>query len=69
MAKFSKVKLFNWVGLLSKKYNFKTHQFEDHWGFRLNMLLSLLLKLSFTMKFYLSSKFEQTSIIQLYIGS
>lgn len=69
MSEFSKVKLFNWVGLLSKRYNFQTNQFENHWGFRLNMLMALLLKLWFAMKFYLSSKFPQTNIIQLYIGS
>lgn len=69
MAQFSKVKLFNLVGLLSERYNFESNQFESHFVLRLNTLLTLLSKLWFTMKFFLSSKFAQSSIVQLYIGS
>ena len=68
MAGFSKVRLFYFVGLLDKRYDFQNNNFENSLLLRLNFYLTILAKVWFTIKFFLSSKFPKTSIIQLYIG-
>ena len=75
-SKFSKGQFLQNLGLLSRRYNHKTSEFERSWVQSLVAYLSLLSKFLLS-KFLLSFKIfcssylniPRTHIIQLYLGS
>ena len=66
--KFSKVRLLQSLGLLARRFNYDTLEFESSWLLRLVFILSLMSKLAFTFKLIISTYFPKTHIAQLYIG-
>ena len=66
--KFSKVRLLQSLGLLARRFNYDTLEFESSWLLRLVFILSLMSKLAFTCKLIISTYFPKTHIAQLYIG-
>lgn len=66
---FNKVKLLQILGLLSRKFNYKTLEFERSWSLRLLFYLSLIAKPLLVFDFFISYFFPRTSVVQLYIGS
>lgn len=67
--KFSKTRLFQILGLLDRKFNYKTLEFERSLPLRLWCVISLISKPLFTFKPFLAYFFPKTHWIQLYIGS
>ena len=67
----SKIKLLQTLGLLSRKFNYVTLEFETSGSFRLIFytVVSLVSKPLFTIKMFISNFFPKTHIAQLYIGS
>lgn len=68
IRKFSKLKLLQSLGLLSKKLNYETSELESSWLLSLVSWLSLLSKLLFAWKLVISSFFPREHIVQLYLG-
>lgn len=66
--KFSKLKLLQVLGLLSRKYNYESNEFERSWFLRLVSLVTLLSKLLYLCPFLISCFYEKTDVAQLYIG-
>ena len=66
--KFKKIRLLQVLGLLSRKFNYETNEFEPSWSLRLLFICSLLSKPLFTCPFLISCFFERTSVAQLFIG-
>ena len=68
---FSKIRLLQTLGLLSRKFNYVTLEFETSGSFRLIIytVVSLVSKPLFTIKMFISNFFPKTHIAQLYIGS
>lgn len=66
--KFSKVKFMQQIGLLSSKFNYETHEFENSLSLRLVFSFSLLSKMLFSCPFFVSCFFEKTDVAQLFIG-
>lgn len=67
--KFSKVRLLQLQGLLTKKFNYQTNEFEDSSLLNVVFYLTLVSKALFGFKPLVSCFFPQTAIQQLYIGS
>ena len=65
---FSKVMLLQRIGLLSKRINYETLEFETSWKLTLVSNLSLVSKVLLAFKLFLSCLFPRASAIQLYIG-
>lgn len=67
--KFSKVKLLQILGLLSRKFNYETSEFESSRSLRLVSYLSVISTQMYCMKFLVSCFFPRNHISQLFIGS
>ena len=67
--KFSKVRLLQILGLLSRKFNPETFEFENSWSLRLIFYASLFLKPAFAFKSLTSYVFPKNDMIQLFIGN
>ena len=68
IKKFSKVRLLQIVGLLSRKFNYETLEFERSLLYRFAFYCALLSKI-WTIKFVISCYFPRNHIAQLYLGS
>src|SRR4051812_32109109 len=66
---FNKVRLLQILGLLSRKFNYETLEFEPSWSLRLLSLISPISTSLFAFKFFISTFFSRNDIRQLYIGS
>lgn len=69
LKKFSKVRLFQLLGLLARKFNSETLEFEPSWPLRVWFVGSLLSKSLFEIKLFVSNFFARNSRTQLFIGS
>ena len=68
-VEFSKLRLFQMIGLLDRKFNYETLQFERSPALRLWCYLSLILKSLFGLKFFISYYFPANNRFQLVVGS
>lgn len=68
-VEFSKLDFLVSCGLLDRKFNFQTLQFESSLRRRLRSVLVLAVQESFLVSFYLSPFFEREDPIQLAIGN
>ena len=66
---FSKTRLLQTLGLLTKRFNYETGEFEDSLLLSFVFYLTVLSKPLFALKPLISWFFPQTDIIQLHIGS
>lgn len=67
--KFSKASLFQMIGLLDRTFNYETLKFERSLSLRLWCYFSLISKVIFGVKLFISYYFPKTDPIQLVIGS
>lgn len=67
--RFSKIKVFQTLGLLSRKFNPDTSEFESTLSLRLLFWISMISREYFAIKMWVSCFFPQTSSIQLYVVS
>lgn len=65
---FSKLKLFQLLGILDRKLNFETLELEPSLSLRLWCYLALIAKLIFGFKLILSSYWPKNHVAQLFIG-
>ena len=66
--RFSKVKLLQILGLLSKRFNYETLKFESYWPLRVWFYVSMFLEI-LTLKLFISYYYPKTNIAQLYLGN
>ena len=67
--KFSKLRLFQILGLLTCTFNNETLKFEPSWSLRVLFYISLLSKPLFEIKLFVSNFFPRNSPVQLLIGN
>ena len=67
--KFSKVRFLQVQGLLSRKFNYETFEFERSWPLTFVFLVSLILKPLCVFRTLISCFFPRNDMIQLVIGS
>lgn len=67
--KFNKIQFLEILGLLHRKFNNETLEFEPSWPLRLWFIVSMLSKALLEMKLFTSIFFPRNSIYQLLIGS
>lgn len=68
LKRFNKVRLFQTIGLISRKFNYKTLKFEKSLLLRLVFLLSLISKPLCITRPLISYYFPKNDRIQLIIG-
>ena len=68
MKKFNKIKFLETVGLLDKRFNYKSLKFESSPYLRFKSYVILLYQMSFILKFFVSTFFQKEDIAQLWIG-
>ena len=69
LKRFNKVQLFQTIGLISRKFNYQTLEFEKSWLLRLVFYLSLISKPLCITRPLISYYFPRNDRIQLVIGS
>lgn len=69
IAKFSKLDLLASCGLLDRKFNYASGEFESSLRYRLWSYLVLIAEVTFLLPLYVSPFFGKQDIIQLWIGS
>lgn len=67
--KFSKVKLLQVLGILNRKFNYQTLEFERSWSLDLIFAISLLSKFFYALKLFVSCFFPRNATSQLYFGN
>ena len=65
MKQFKKVKFFSSTGLLSSGFNYETLKFERSAYFRMKCYANTLLKVTFTLKIFVSTFYARENPIQL----
>lgn len=68
MKKFSKIAFLQTNGLMSRKFNYETGQFEFSGYLLVYSYLTLFIKVSFPLKLYVSLFWERQDVAQLWIG-
>lgn len=68
MRKFSKVAFLQTNGLMHRRYNYETHQFDFSAYLLVNSYVTLLVKVSFPLKLFVSMFWERKDVAQLWIG-
>ena len=69
MKQFSKVNFLQANGLMQRRYNFETGQFEFSSLLLLNSYITLIVKITLPLKLLVSLFWERQDIAQLYIGN
>ena len=69
MKQFSKVNFLQGNGLMQRRYNFETGQFDFSSFLLFNSYITLLVKITFPLKLLVSLFWERKDVTQLYIGN
>lgn len=68
MRKFSKVAFLVSNGLMQRRYNYETNQFEFSGYLLVYSYITLLIQVTFPLKLFVSLFWDRQHVYQLYIG-